>query len=131
MYKTDLALNNLHVIKPNQTYNGWYAIKPNQTQKIQTHHLLFASPSSSCPIAFSALGQDLSICLSFHFLLFLHCGQLKQQNPLDDKVLFLVNWYWVFWPFCQDLVIRLYLKVLGNFMSLFLGHILVGANIIW
>ena len=70
-------------------------------------------------MVFFILEQGLSICLSFHFLLFSLWDPLKQQNLLDDKFTFLksfliYSFLFLFLSFVNwllDYVIAMYLKI--------------------
>ena len=61
-----------------------------------------------------------STYLSFRFLSVLLWGQPRQQSPQFGRFLFFFVDYYKVWSSVRDLVIRLYLKIPENFMSLIL-----------
>ena len=72
-----------------------------------------------CSIFFFNLLATSDVLLPFfHFLSILLCGQPEQQNPQFYKFVFFV--YSKFWSSGRDLVIRLFDKILLEFMRLIL-----------
>ena len=86
-----------------------------------------APPTITITFMFHSFVSSPGICLSFHFILFLLCGSLEQQNLTDNKFSFCFVFFWgggpeldlAFWSGLGD--IRLYLKILKNFIRLILS----------
>ena len=100
-------------------FSLWFTIPPIFFKPLKT--IPSASTTIGFPVLFMVhsfflvLKQGPSICLYFPFLLFSFYGPSEQQKTISS--FFLVNQHQD-WSSGRDWVIRLYLKILENFMCL-------------